>query len=106
MHAAKIAKYLCAILHEFGIPQEGLTLLYEDNISAIAMINEHKPTPNSRHIDIQHFAIQEWQHHGIIIMHHPCKQEWSYILLHSVCDVMWVVDQWTQTTRLVGHYTR
>ena len=45
--AAKIAKYLHAILLEFGIPQEGPTLLYEDNISAIAMINEHKQTPNS-----------------------------------------------------------
>ena len=70
VHAAKIAKYLHAILHEFGIPQEGPTPLYEENISAITMINEHKPTPNSRHIDIQHFAIQEWQCHGIIIMCH------------------------------------
>jgi len=32
------------------------------------MINENKPTPRSRHIDIQHFAIQEWQSNGSIKM--------------------------------------
>ena len=36
-------------------------MLYEDNQAAIAMINESKPTPRSRHIDIQFFVIQEWQ---------------------------------------------
>jgi hypothetical protein len=25
------------------------------------MINENKPTPRSRHIDVQHFATQEWR---------------------------------------------
>ena len=70
VHAAKIAKYLRTILHEFGISQEGPTPLYEDNVSAIALINERKPTPNSRHIDIQHFAIQEWQRRGLIVMRH------------------------------------
>jgi hypothetical protein len=34
------------------------------------MINERKPTLNSRHIDIQYFAIQEWRCHSIIVMHH------------------------------------
>ena len=32
VHAAKLAKYLHTILFEFGVPQEGLTLLYEDNV--------------------------------------------------------------------------
>jgi hypothetical protein len=44
--------------------------LYEDNMAAIAMINERKPTPRSRHIDIQYFAIQEWRARGIIKMVH------------------------------------
>jgi hypothetical protein len=70
VHAAKIAKYLRAVLLEFGFPQNGPTPLYEDNISAIAMINERKPTTNSRHIDIQYFAIQEWRQRGIIVMRH------------------------------------
>jgi hypothetical protein len=41
-----------------------------DNEAAIAMINERRPTPRSRHIDIQHFAIQEWRAAGDIEMHH------------------------------------
>ena len=44
------------------------TPLYEDNQAAIAMINDQKPTPRSRHIDIQHFAIQEWRQQGDIEM--------------------------------------
>jgi hypothetical protein len=70
VHAAKIAKYLRSVLEEFGFPQEGPTPLYEDNMAAIAMINECRPTPRARHIDIQHFAIQEWRRRGIITMRH------------------------------------
>ena len=36
-------------------------VLYEDNQAAIAMINESKPAPRSRHIDVQCFVVQEWQ---------------------------------------------
>jgi hypothetical protein len=69
-HAAKIAKYLHSVLSEFGFPQLRPTPLYEDNLAAIAMINNRRPTPRSRHIDIQHFAIQEWRLKGDIVMHH------------------------------------
>jgi hypothetical protein len=44
--------------------------LYEDNLAAIAMINQKKPTSRSRHIDIQYFAIQEWKRRGLIVMRH------------------------------------
>jgi hypothetical protein len=44
--------------------------LYVDNQAAIAMVNERKPTPHSRHIHIQHFAIQEWRAAGDIELHH------------------------------------
>jgi hypothetical protein len=44
--------------------------IWLDNEAAIAMINEHKPTTCSCHIDIQHLAIQEWHQCGDIIMHH------------------------------------
>jgi hypothetical protein len=69
-HAAKIAKYLRSVLSEFGFPQLHPTPLYEDNLAAIAMINDRRPTPHSHHIDIQHFAIQEWRLKGDIVMHH------------------------------------
>ena len=35
--------------------------MFEDNQAAIAMIQENKPMERSRHIAIQHFAIQEWR---------------------------------------------
>jgi hypothetical protein len=47
------------------------TLLYIDNRAAMHMINDNKPTPCSRHIDI-HFAIQEWRDEGILkVVHIP-----------------------------------
>jgi hypothetical protein len=61
--AAKMAKYLHSVLAELGFPQDGPTPLYEDNMAAIAMINENHPTPCACHVDIQHFAIQEWHQH-------------------------------------------
>jgi hypothetical protein len=68
VQAAKIAKYLRSILLELGYAQSGPTVLYEDNQAAILMINASRPTPRSRHIDIQHFAIQEWKANGDIIL--------------------------------------
>jgi len=34
------------------------------------MINDFKLTAHSHHIDVQHFAIQEWHDWGEIEMHH------------------------------------
>ena len=68
--AAKHAKYLRAILKELGYTIKEATPIYCDNVSAINMINNRVPTERSRHIDIQHFAIQEWQERQDIIMHH------------------------------------
>jgi hypothetical protein len=44
--------------------------LYIDNKAAIDMINVNRPTPRSRHIDIQYFAIQEWRAGGLILVRH------------------------------------
>jgi hypothetical protein len=41
-------------------PSGTAPLLYEDNASIIKMINAGKPTERSRHINIQHFAMQDW----------------------------------------------
>jgi hypothetical protein len=70
VEAAKVAKYLRSILHQLGYPQVGPTPIYEDNESAIKMVNAGRPTPRSRHIDIQHFAIQEWKQAGDITLIH------------------------------------
>jgi len=39
-------------------------------MSAIQMINAKIPTDRSHHIDIQHFAIQEWKASGSLSMIH------------------------------------
>jgi hypothetical protein len=64
VHAAKIAKHLCHVLTELGYPPSAATPIYKDNQAAIAMINEDRSTTRSRHIDIQHFTIQEWRSRG------------------------------------------
>ena len=101
VQAAKTAKYLRSVLHELGIPQTDPTPLYEDNMAAIAMINERKPTPRSRHIDIQHFAIQEWRQRGLIIMHHIPG-------VINVADQATKALSWTlhsrHARRSMGHY--
>ena len=65
---AKHAKYVFAILMELGFPQHGPIPLYKDNMYAIKMINNHIPTEHSCHIDIQHFAIQDWKDDCVIVL--------------------------------------
>ena len=67
---AKVVKYLRYVLGELQALRDGATRLLVDNQTAIAMINESRPTPRARHIDIQHFAIQQWRDQGDIIMEH------------------------------------
>jgi hypothetical protein len=68
--AAKTAKYLRSILFQIGFAPSGPTVLYEDNASAIRMINNNRPTERSRHIDIAWFAIQDWRAAGDIVLKH------------------------------------
>ena len=39
-------------------------------MAALQMINEMRPTARARHVEIQHFAIQEWRLRKDIIMEH------------------------------------
>ena len=68
--AAKTVKYIRAVLDELGIKQDESMPIYEDNKSAIDIINANKPTGRSRHIDIRFFAIQDWKQQGHIKMEH------------------------------------
>ncbi len=67
---AKLVKYLCYILKELDSLRPGPTRLLIDNVAALHMINEDRPTPRARHIEIQHFAIQEWRKQGDLVMEH------------------------------------
>jgi hypothetical protein len=70
VHSAKTAKYLRLVLSDLGYLQHSATVLHVDNLAAVNMINDNRPTPRARHIDIQHFAIQEWRARSIIVVSH------------------------------------
>jgi hypothetical protein len=40
--------------------------IYEDNAAALNMANASQPTKRTRHMDIRHFAIQEWVERDLI----------------------------------------
>eukprot|EP00957_Ditylum_brightwellii_P131352 10017684-Ditylum_brightwellii.AAC.1 len=68
--AAKLAKYIWAILKELKMEQDGPMMIYEDNAAAIMMTNANKLNRRTRHINISYFAIQEWVEKGNIKLVH------------------------------------
>ena len=65
-----MAIYLRSILQELNALCPGPTKLLIDNEATLKVINECRPTPRVRHVDIQHFAIQQWRKMGLIVMQH------------------------------------
>jgi len=98
---AKHAQYMHAIMTNLGFPPKGLTVMYCDNQSAINMINARVPTERSCHIDIQHFAIQDWKESGAIVM------EFISGVINPSDDLTkplgWVLHD-RHARRIVGHY--
>jgi hypothetical protein len=56
--AAKVVQYIRAVLHGLGYTQHNPTSIYEDNKSAISIINSRTPTERSRHVPTPYFSIQ------------------------------------------------
>ena len=50
--ASKTAKYLRTVLKELGHPLRHPTKIHEDNMAAIFMANNNRPTDRTRHMDI------------------------------------------------------
>jgi hypothetical protein len=103
VHAAKVAKYLRSVLAELGFPQTDATVPHEDNQAAIFMVNEKKPAPRVRHVDIQCFVIQEWRERKIVRLEHiPTAL--------NPADAATKALGWTlhhrQVRRAMGHYGR
>ena len=98
---AKVVKYLRYVLHELKATRAGPSPLYIDNQAALAMINESRPTPRARHIEIQHFAIQEWaKAKDIIMIHLPGVINASDAMTKAVS---WVLHS-RHIRRGMGHY--
>jgi hypothetical protein len=68
--AGKVCRYLHYILHQLGFLTPKPTVVYEDNQSCINIVNQGKPTECTQHLDIQWFAIQEWQSAGDLVWKH------------------------------------
>ena len=64
--AGKHILYLRTILSQIGLEQDNATILYEDNQGALLMAQAGKPTKRTKHIDIKHFAIQQWVEQDLI----------------------------------------
>ena len=64
--AGKYTLYVRSILDQLGIPQNEATTLYEDNQGALLMVNQQQPTKCTQHMDIKHFAIQQWVDQDLI----------------------------------------
>ena len=58
------------ILQDLGYSERSPTVLYVDNQATINIVNDNCPTPRARHVDVQHFAIQEWRERGDIKLSH------------------------------------
>ena len=98
--AAKTVKYLRMIMADLGFPQTEPTVIFEDNQSAIHMINSGRPTERSRHIDIAYFAIQDWKQRGDIVMKHIAG-----VINPSDCltkSLGWILHS-RHTSRLMGY---
>jgi hypothetical protein len=65
---ARMSLFLRSVLYDLDIPQDAATTLYEDNEGATTMANAGKPTPRSRHINTNFYAIQEWVECDLVIL--------------------------------------
>ena len=101
--SVKAVLYLRSVLADLGFTQHGPTPIYEDNAASILIVNAAKPTPRTRHIDIQFFAVQQWKALG-------------YIVLLAIAGVINVADALTKALgwmlhhrharRAMGHHAR
>jgi len=88
-------------MKQLGFAPTKPTTLHCDNQSAINMINARVPTERSRHIDIQHFAIQDWKDAGDVVM--------KFIpgIINCSDDLTkplgWVLHE-RHARRIMGHY--
>jgi len=62
----KIILFIRSVMWDLGIPQDVSTILYEDNDACTAMANAQKPTPRTRHMDINYNVLCEWVERDLI----------------------------------------
>ena len=89
------------ILMDLQIPENQPTPIYQDNKSAIKIINHKIPTPRTRHMEIKNFVIQEWIEDGSIVMQHIPG-------ILNISDALTKPNGWVlherHVRRFMGHY--
>ena len=58
--AGKAALYIRWILEELRIFQTKTTPIQANNTGAIVLANAHKPTRQTRHIELKHMVVLQW----------------------------------------------
>jgi hypothetical protein len=64
--AGKMALYLRSVMDELNVPQELATVIYEDNRGALLMSRAAQPTKQTRHIEIRHYALNDWVERDLV----------------------------------------
>jgi hypothetical protein len=67
---AKLILFYRSLMEDVGIPQEDVTVMYEDNNGALLMANAQQPTRRTRHMEIKHFALLDWVEQDLLILEH------------------------------------
>ena len=68
--AGKACLYIRLILRDLSLDQEEATIIYEDNKAAIEIANAGRPTKRTKHMDMRHFALQQWVEQDLIVLKH------------------------------------
>ena len=66
--AGKLALYVRSILNELNMSQHVATSVYEDNKGCLHMSQNQKPTKNTRHVDLRHFAVIDWVAQDLLLV--------------------------------------
>ena len=99
--AAKVTKYLQFILHELGYAQTESTPIYEDNDSAIKIVNHNRPTDCSHHVKIRYFSLQHWRvMQDVVLIYLPGMLNPADMLTKALG---WVLHH-RHAPYLMGHY--
>ena len=73
--AGKLTLYVRSILNELGMPQHNATSMYEDNKGCLHMTQNQKPTKNTRHVDLRHFAVVDWVSQDLLAVKKICTSD-------------------------------
>ncbi|GFH55451.1 hypothetical protein CTEN210_11927 [Chaetoceros tenuissimus] len=93
--------WLRHIMNEIGRPQLAPSPVNEDNIAAIMMINQKRPTSRTRHMEYQWYAIQEWKEQGLVKCHYiPTADNSSDNLTKGLARIL----HHRHARRAMGHF--